>query len=39
MQNDFHTDHLAVEMLWYMLLAIYTRQSSTVQCKQWLVSK
>ena len=23
MQNDSHTDHLAVEMLWYMVLAIY----------------
>ena len=39
MQNDSHTDHLAVEMLWYMVLVIYTscRQSSTVKCSGWSV--
>ena len=37
MQNDSHTDHQAVEMLWYMVLAIYTRQPSTVNCSGWSV--
>ena len=35
MQNDSHTDHQAVEMLWYMVLVIYTRQSSIVKCSGW----